>query len=96
MIVPQEGPLCIQLMDDSRRRYALEVDAGSGKVVLSRIQDPTRKATLSYQEPEPGLLALEGTLDGRKVRARFRRADESRFQLVRHGFHWVHEPSFDR
>jgi hypothetical protein len=96
VIVPQEGPLCIQLMDDSRRRYALEVDAGAGRLVLTRIQDPTRKAALSYEEPEPGLLTLEGTLDGRKVRARLRRADESRIPLVSHGFHWVHEPSFDR
>jgi hypothetical protein len=31
VIVPQEGPLCIELTDDSRRRYALEVDAGRGR-----------------------------------------------------------------
>ncbi len=96
VIIPQEGPLCIQLMDDSRRRYGLEVDADTGRLALTRIQDPTQQAAFSYQEVEPGLLALEGTLDGCKVRARLRRADESRIPLVSHGFHWVHEPSFDR
>ena len=83
-------------MDDSRRRYALQVDAGTGRLALTRLQDPTRKATFSYEELEPGFLALEGTFDGREVRARLRRADESRIPLVNHGFHWVHEPSFDR
>jgi hypothetical protein len=96
VIVPQEGPLCIQLMDDSRRHFTLEVDAGRRALALTRSQDPSWKANFSYREPEPGHLVLEGTFGGQKVRARLRRIDELEFRLIRHGFHWVHEPSFDR
>ena len=41
-----------------------------------------------------GRLVLEGMLDGQRVRAKLHSADDSKLRLVRHGFHWVHEPSF--
>ncbi len=96
VIFPQEGPLCIQLMDDSLRRYPLKLDAGTKTLALTRSKDPTWKAAFSYQEREPGLLTLEGTFGNRKVQAKLRQADASKTLLLRHGFHWVHEQSFDR
>ena len=89
VIFPRTGPLAIQLMDDSRRQYSLEVDAGAKTVALTRDRLPNWKAALSYREPEPGLLELEGTFDGRRVRVKLRRADESQFPLVSRGFRWV-------
>jgi hypothetical protein len=96
VILPRAGVLSIQLMDDSRRRHVLELDADTRTLTLTRTEDPAWKAVLSYQEPEPGLLALEGTFDDRKVRAKLRRGDESRFLLLTRGFHWINEAPFNR
>ena len=36
-------------------------------------------------------MAMEGTFDGRKVRATLRRVDKSDFLLLSRGFHWINE-----
>jgi hypothetical protein len=38
---------------------------------------------------------MEGTLDGRPIKAKLRRADEP-FLLVSRGFHWINELPFSR
>jgi hypothetical protein len=42
------------------------------------------------------VLNLEGSLDGKPIRLRCRRADESRFLLINRGFHWINERPFLR
>jgi hypothetical protein len=90
------GTMGLQLMGDSRRRFGLELDAGAGTLALTRRDDPAWRADLAYQEPEPGVLTLAGTWEGRVVRARLRRADESKFLLVGRGFHWINEYPYNR
>ncbi len=58
-------------------------------------RSPSWNATFTYEKPEPELLTLAGTFDGHTLRAELRRIDKSKLPLVRHGFQWVHEPSFD-
>ena len=94
MIFPQEGPVCIQFMDDSRKRYTLALDPGTRSLTLTRPASPW-KAKLSYQELDSGHLVLDGTFNGQQIRAKLHPADGDRFLLVRNGFHWVHEPSTD-
>ena len=65
-------------------------------MALTKRDDPAWKTSLSYHQPEPGLLALEGTLDGQKVRAKLRRADSPEFLLINRGFHWINEYPFNR
>jgi hypothetical protein len=36
-------------------------------------------------------LAIEGTFDGRIVRAKLHRRSEPRFYLLNRGFHWINE-----
>ena len=64
------GTMAVQLMSDSRVRYSLELD--QGVMTLGKRGDTSAKwkATLFYMRPKPGLLTLEGALDGRKIRAR--------------------------
>jgi hypothetical protein len=88
--------LAVQLMSDARQRYLLELRAGERTLALSRWDDPAWKATLTFKEPEPGRLLLEGTFDGRTVRAKLRRRDDSKFLLTGRGFHWVNEYPFNR
>jgi hypothetical protein len=88
--------IAIQLMSDSRQRYALKLDADAQTLALTKRDDPAWKTTLTYQRPEPGLLKLEGSFDGRSVRARLQKADERKFLLVNRGFHWINEYPFNR
>lgn len=90
------GMVSIQLMGDSRQRYRLALDETKKLLVLTKRDDPKWRTSLSYRQPGPQLLAMEGTLDGHQVRARLRRVDESKFLLVTRGFHWINEYPYNR
>jgi hypothetical protein len=96
LIVDRPGAIGIQDMSDARRYYVLRLDADAKTLTLSNPEDSTRQFTVVYQEPEPDVLALEGTVEGRKIRARLRRTDRSDFLLVKRGFHWINEVPFNR
>jgi hypothetical protein len=89
--------IAVQLMNDSRQRYVLNLDTKAMTMALSPRNAPEAKKSLfSYTQPEPGLLTMEGTLDGRKIKARIRRAETSDFLLISRGFHWINEYPFNR
>jgi hypothetical protein len=87
--------LSVYLMDSSAEKarsfYRLKLDERKGTMTLTRYKDPRWRAVFAWKRPAPGVLDLDGTLDGQKIRARLRRVDESRFMLVSRGFHWVSE-----
>jgi hypothetical protein len=83
--------MAIQAMSDSRRRFLFKQAPKSNVLTLTKIEDPKWKAILSYTQTAPGLVAMEGTFDGRKIRATLRRADTSDFLLITRGFHWINE-----
>ena len=83
-------------MSDSRERFVMALDPVKKTMALSKRDDPKWKAILSYEQPSPGNLTLAGRVDGRKVRARLRRTDESGFLLLNRGFHWINEYPFNR
>jgi hypothetical protein len=82
-------------MDNTRQRYFMALDAGKKTLALTKRDDPAWKSTLSYQEPAPGRLLLEGALDGKKVRATLHRIEPPAFTLNTRGFHWVSEYPFN-
>jgi hypothetical protein len=86
----------VQLMSDSRSRYALVLDTEKKTLDLGKRDDPKWKATLTYEQPEPTVLTLAGQLDGQQIRGKLRRTDESRFLLRSRGFHWINEYPFNR
>jgi hypothetical protein len=90
------GTVAVQLMSDSRRRYVLALNADTKTLELTKRDDPAWKAALTYQQPEPERLDVEGTFDGQKIRATLRRADDMSFLLVTRGFHWINEYPFNR
>jgi hypothetical protein len=85
-VLPMNGP---------RQRYRLALDSTRRILTLTKTGDPKWKSAISYQRPEPGLLLLNGTFDGQKIRARLRR-DDRQFLLVTRGFHWINEVPFNR
>ena len=88
------GTMAVQLMSDSRVRYVLNFDKGVLK--LGKRDDAKWKTTFSYAQPKPGLLTLEGTLDGRKILARLHQEKPPKFLLTTRGFHWINERPFNR
>ena len=51
---------------------------------------------LTYTEPAPGKLIVEGTLEGKAVKITLQRRDESSFFLLSRGFHWINEQPINR
>ena len=83
--------ITFQLMDGSRLDYGLIL--GKRRLALTKFDDKTWWSSFAYQETQPGLLALDGTMDGRKTLLTLRREDESSYRLISHRFQWIHETS---
>ncbi|HEX4961833.1 MAG TPA: hypothetical protein VF173_13400 [Thermoanaerobaculia bacterium] len=85
----------IQLTSDSRQRYGLKLDEAKKTLALTKRGDPAWKSALTYQRPAPDRLTLEGTFEGKKVRASLHRVAEPKSLLVIRGFHWINEFPFN-
>lgn len=96
VIFDHAGTMIIQSMSDSRKYYLLDLDSNKKLLALTTPDDPSWKSDISYRQPEPGLLELEGMFDGRTTWASLRRIDESNFLLINRGFHWINEYPFNR
>jgi hypothetical protein len=89
------GTIGIQYAHETEvRSYELRPDPGSH--VFTLCCEPEWKAAISFKQVGPDVLALEGTVDGKQIRGRFRRMDDSRFPLLSRGFHWTSERPFNR
>jgi len=89
------GAIGIQYAHETAvRQYELRLDPGPHMYTLCC--DPEWQASISFRQVEPDVLALEGTVDGKQIRGRFRRMDDTRFPLLSHGFHWINEWPFNR
>ena len=76
------GALDVELAIGTRRRHALDLDLSRKFLTLDR------RNRLTLQEPEEGVLVLEGRLDGRHTRAKLRRV-----LLSDPWFHWISDES---
>lgn len=89
------GFLIVQPMSGPNQFYKLELDMEKKKMALTNPSDPKWKAEFSFEESEPGLITLDGQLEGKPTRAKLLRTDESQFLLKRRGFHWISESPFN-
>ena len=94
MVIDYPGYISFQHMDGSRSGYGLIL--GKRGLVLTKFDDQTWRSSFTYKETQPGLLALDGTMDGRRTRLTLRREDESSYRLISRGFHWINEWPFNR
>jgi uncharacterized membrane protein YphA (DoxX/SURF4 family) len=88
--------MSFQLMSGSRARYNVDIDPKKRTLAFTRRDDPSWKSTLAYTRPQPKLLVMQGTFDGRQVRARLRQGEIPKFLLTTRGFHWINERPFNR
>jgi hypothetical protein len=72
----------------------LELDAAGKTAVLTDDGDPKWKAVLTFSQPGPQLLSIQGTANGTEISAKLHRLDESKVPLTSRGFHFINEHSF--
>lgn len=86
-----------QRLDDSLVSFPARVDTAQRTITLSKdTAHQWQLATLSYVQPRPDQLILEGTLGGRPVRMRLDQVDLTGFPAVSRGFHWVQATPYYR
>ncbi len=90
------GALTVQSMNNAKQHFYLKLDTEGKTLELAKDKQSAWKAAFTFQQPEPDLLVLEGTIDGHKVQVTLRRFDESTFLLTSRGFHWINEVPFNR
>jgi hypothetical protein len=96
LIVERPRMVSVRRMDQSLVHYEQTIDTEARTLNLKQSDDAASMADLIYDQPQPDVLTLNGTVDGKKVRIRCRRMDESRFPLISRRFHWINERPFLR
>jgi len=95
MIVEYQGQMIVRLMDGTLKRYGFK--PGPKAVWVHRFGDGGETKFLwSYAHPSPGILEIEGEIDGRLFSVRLNRRQRHDFLLVNRGFHWINEEPFNR
>jgi len=88
--------MSVQLMDDVRVRLSAKLDEKNRSLAVSRRNEPQWDGRLSYAQPDPNTLTIDGTLGNRKIRALCHREPIPKFLLTTRGFHWINEFPFNR
>jgi hypothetical protein len=87
--------ILIQGMDDQVLPYNVKLDDTTRTLMLTRMDNPAWSATLTFSEPGPDRMVLEGVVDGHRVRITLHRVDLSRLNLNR-PIHWINERPYNR
>lgn len=96
VVFSNASTVAVQLVSDSRRRYAVKLDPAKRTFELSQRNDPKQLYRFAYAQPAPDRLVLDGTLEGQRIHAALHRVDPRSFLLVSRGFHWINEYPFNR
>lgn len=83
--------------NDSARYYNFKQDTLAKQITLYAYNDAGKKSyTLSYNRLKPDVLIIKGRLFSDSVQITMHKYDDSKFLLMRRGFHWVNEQPFNR
>jgi hypothetical protein len=83
-------------MDDSYKRVRATLDEKKRTLIVTRRNEPQWDGRLSYAQPDPNTLTVDGDLGNRKIHALCHREPIPKFLLTTRGFHWVNEFPFNR
>jgi len=83
-------------MDDTFVPFNSKIDVDAKSIVLTRAGNDKWSSTFSFDRPSPDRMALDGEMDGKKVRLRLELLPRENFLLVTRGFNWVQEYPFNR
>ena len=82
--------------NDERVFWTGDLDPRAGTVKLSQRGSNQGGSTLTYTQPSPNRLTLDGALSGHRIHLELQLYDRSKFLLLSRGFHWVQEYPFNR
>jgi hypothetical protein len=88
--------LAFERMDDTFTSYAAKIDMGASTIALTKPSDKNWTARFAFQRADADHMALDGDMDGHKIRMRLLQFDRSKFLLVSRGFNWIQEYPFNR
>jgi hypothetical protein len=86
--------MSFQRMDDTFVGVGNTIDLAAGTITLTR--GTGEAGSFSIQERTADRMVLDGTLDGRKIRAELVLFPREKLLLVTRGFNWVQEYPFNR
>jgi uncharacterized membrane protein YphA (DoxX/SURF4 family) len=90
------GILAVQSREGSMRYYSQKTNAAERSITISSYRGPHSGGVLRFIQMPPNGLRLWGHLGGRQIVAALQRVDQSKFPLLRRGFHWINEYPFNR
>jgi uncharacterized membrane protein YphA (DoxX/SURF4 family) len=100
MMVGTRGRLGVRFMNDTAQRFSMEDEPEKKAFTLSPTSFPGEKSsekfTLTWSQPDPEHLVVEGSFQSAAIQVRLKKIDESKFLLVNRGFNWIQEYPFGR
>ena len=87
MVEPAKGP---------NQYFLLHFDPQKKDFSMTTQADSNWLAEFTYENPQPELLVLTGTIGGHPISMTLHKEDESKFLLKSRGFHWVQDVAVDR
>lgn len=94
LIFERPKMLAIQCGDDVMDYVTLKLDSAGKNAALTDDSDPKWKGQLTFSQPGPQLLNIQGAVNGAELSAKLHRKDESTFRLTSRGFHFINEHPF--
>jgi hypothetical protein len=94
--VSERGILRISTVTPPNFAYRATWNSVDKSISLTKFIDPTWKATLTYDLPQPDKLKLTGTIDGKTIAATLRPSSERHLELKTRGYHWIQEMPYNR
>lgn len=88
--------MAFQRADDSFAYYGASIRLTDRTLALTKGGDKKSMATFTFQRPAGDQLILDGRMDDHEVHMELQLTDRKQFLLVRRGFHWIQEFSFNR
>jgi hypothetical protein len=83
-------------MNDSLVNFGTKLDAATKTIAITAFDSAQTKSTLTYQQPSPDRLILDGALGKEQVHMELKFRDPDSFLIRSRGFNWVQEYPFNR
>ena len=88
--------VAVQSSTNPYERFSSQLDQEKRTLTLRKREDPGWNTVLTYEQVNPEVITLAGSLNGSEMTARLRRSEERKFLLTDRGFHWISEVPFNR
>jgi uncharacterized membrane protein YphA (DoxX/SURF4 family) len=95
-VIITEYGVMVDYMDDRRAYYTATSSLKDHKLTFRTREATPRVFEFTVERTEPELLMIEGVLEAHRLTIELRRVDETKFQLLSRGFHWISEFPYNR